>query len=84
MLVRLTYRGQGLSDVDQSRTKMTSRYIRECLFYVIVAPIDRILTNRNVHFRLMQVFRRPGIQKMLIATKIDVGLETSPLPSTEG
>ncbi len=67
----------GLSDTNMVRVKTTKQYIKECEYCVLVAPIGRVTTDDMVHHRLMEAFRRPGVQKMLVTTKIDVSLTTN-------
>lgn len=57
-----------------ARVKITKQYIKECAYCVLVAPIGRVNTDDMVHQRLMEAFRRPGVQKMLVTTKVDVSL----------
>ena len=57
-----------------ARVRATKGYIKECAYCVLVAPIGRVTTDDIVHHRLMETFRRPGIRKMLVTTKIDVSL----------
>ena len=64
----------GLSDTNMARVKTTKQYIKECAYCVLVAPIGRVTTDDIVHQRLMDAFRRPGVRKMLVTTKIDVSL----------
>ena len=64
----------GLSDTNRARVKTTKQYIKECAYCVLVAPIGRVITDDIVHQRLMEAFRRPGVRKMLVTTKIDVSL----------
>ena len=62
----------GLGDTNQIRIKTTERYIRECDYYFLVAPIARIQTDESVHQRLGKAHKIFGNRKALIATKIDV------------
>ena len=64
----------GLSDTNMARVKTTKQYMKECAYCVLVAPIGRVTTDDIVHHRLMDALRRPGVQKMLVTTKIDVSL----------
>ncbi len=57
-----------------ARVRTTKRYIKECAYCVLVAPIGRVITDDIVHRRLMEAFRRPRVRKMLVTTKIDVSL----------
>ena len=57
-----------------ARVKTTKQYIKECACCVLVAPIGRVTTDNIVHHRLMETLRRPGTQKILVTTKIDVSL----------
>ena len=68
----------GLSDTNMARVKTTKQYIKECAYCVLVAPIGRVTTDDNVHHRVMEAFRRPGVKKMLVTTKIDVSLTHKP------
>lgn len=64
----------GLSDTNMARVNTTKQYIKGCAYCVLVAPIGRATTDDIVHHRLMEALRRPGVRKMLVTTKIDVGL----------
>ena len=57
-----------------ARVKTTKQYIKACAYCVLVAPIGRVNTDDMVHHRLMEIFRRPGVRRMLVTTKIDVSL----------
>ena len=64
----------GFSDTNMVRVRTAKQYMRECACCVLVAPIARVTTDKTVHYRLMEAFRRPGVREMLVMTKIDVSL----------
>lgn len=64
----------GHSDVNKTRIKTTTEYIRHCDAALLVAPIARVETDSQVHKRLGEVHRMFGNKKALVVTKIDVKL----------
>lgn len=62
----------GLSDVNKTRKKTTTEYIRNCEAALIVAPIARVETDSQVHKRLGQYHRMFGNKKAMVVTKSDV------------
>ena len=52
----------------------SERYIRECEYYVLVAPIARVQTDDAVHRRLKQAHKLFNSKRSLVITKIDVGI----------
>ena len=68
----------GFFDTNVARVRAAKQYIRECACCVLVAPIARVTTDKTVHHKLMEAFRRPGVGKMLVTTKIDVSLTYKP------
>lgn len=53
----------------------SERYIRECDYYFLVAPIARVQTDDAVHRRLKQAHKLNS-KRALITTKIDVSILT--------
>lgn len=74
---RLTFILLGLSDVNKTRTRVTQRYIRQCSYVVLVAPIGRVITDNLVQKRLVEGFHTHGTRKMLVCTWIDVSVTLS-------
>lgn len=70
----LTAKLLGHSDVNKTRMKTTTEYIRLCDAALLVAPIARVETDSQVHKRLGEVHRMFGNKKALVVTKIDVTL----------
>ncbi len=54
----------------------SERYIRECDYYFLVAPIARVQTDDAVHRRLKQAHKLLNSKRALITTKIDVSILT--------
>lgn len=64
----------GHSDMNKTRMKTTTEYIRHCDAALLVAPIARVETDSQVHKRLGEVHRMFRNKKALVVTKIDVTL----------
>ncbi|MCJ1433884.1 hypothetical protein MMC27_003249 [Xylographa pallens] len=62
----------GLSDVNQTRVKLTQLYTRDCDFIFLVAKVGRVQTDSNTNDRLLYgVCRALGPRKALICTRAD-------------
>ncbi|MCJ1377163.1 hypothetical protein MMC17_000255 [Xylographa soralifera] len=62
----------GLSDVNQTRVKLTQLYTRDCDFIFLVARVGRVQTDSNTNDRLLYgVCRALGPRKALICTRAD-------------
>lgn len=61
----------GRSDVNRLRVRTTTRYIRSCYYYLLVADIARVQTDNNVHRNLHRESRAFSGRKALVCTKID-------------
>ncbi|MCJ1285351.1 hypothetical protein MMC26_004691 [Xylographa opegraphella] len=67
----------GLSDVNQTRVKLTQEYIRDYDFIFLVAKVSRVQTDSNPNNRLLYgVCRALGPRKAVICTRADVGTHT--------
>ncbi|MCJ1396569.1 hypothetical protein MMC18_009460 [Xylographa bjoerkii] len=62
----------GLSDVNITRTGVTERYLRQCAYILLVAPIARASTDKLVQRRLTNMFKTHSSRKIFICTYIDV------------
>ncbi|MCJ1399570.1 hypothetical protein MMC11_002772 [Xylographa trunciseda] len=62
----------GLSDINKTRTGVTERYLRQCAYVLLVAPIARASTDKFVQRRLTDIFKSHCSRKAFICTYIDV------------
>ncbi|KAL8690304.1 MAG: hypothetical protein Q9218_004224 [Villophora microphyllina] len=61
----------GLSDTNRTRTSATNRYILDCNYVFIVAPIARVQTDNAVYQRILDYTKKFGSRVSLICTKTD-------------
>ena len=69
----------GRSDVNRLRVRTTTRYVRNCYYYVLAADIARVQTDDNVQRNLQKESRAFSGRKALVCTKID-DLQSSTKP----